>query len=147
MIISSNNQMTEEIALQQENYELGFHLTPDLTEEEVKHAVEELTSDINQNGGLITFTKEPQRFRLAYPIQHKLSSYFGFILFTAPKDSVLKLQEGFKLNNKILRYVIIKKEERKEPEVKTQPRLKKIEKPAEKPTEVDKQLEDIIENL
>ena len=147
MIISSDNQMTEEIALQKENYELGFHLIPDLTEDEVKQATEELASEITKNGGLITFTKEPQRFRLAYPIKHKLSSYFGFIIYSAPKDSVLKLQDTFKLNTKILRYVIVKKEERQEPEVRTKPRLKQEEKPAAKPTEVDKQLEEIIENL
>lgn len=139
--------MTEENALQQENYELGFHLTPDLTEDEVKNAAEELTSEISKKGGVVSFAKEPQRFRLAYPIKHKLSSYFGFILFTAPKDAIAALQEEFKLNTQLLRYVVIKKEDKPEPEVKTKPRLKKIEKPAEKPTEVDKQLEDIIENL
>lgn len=139
--------MTEETTIEKENYEIGFHLIPELDEGEVKKAVEELDALITSREGLITFTKEPQKFKLAYPIDHKLTSYFGFINFTAPKDSLTEMQKELKLNNKVLRYVIVKKEEKATPEVKAQPRLQKIETPASEPTEVDKQLEEIIENL
>ncbi len=145
-IISS--KMTEEIASQKENYELGFHLVPELSEEEVQKAVDELSNLITSNEGMITFSKEPQKFRLAYPIKKKLGSYFGFIQFVAPRTIVDVIQEGLKLNNQVLRYVVVKPDTRQEKvKPQRQKRLTKEEKPAEKPGEVDKQLEEIIGNL
>ena len=140
--------MTEETTLQKESYEIGFHLIPELTEEEVQKNVEELSNLITSHEGLITFTKEPQKFKLAYPINKKLGSYFGHIQFIAPKTIVDQIQDELKLNNNILRYVVIKQEPKKEKiKPQKQRRLTKEEKPAEKPAEVDKQLEEIIENL
>jgi len=148
MLISSSSKMTEEIILQKENYELGFHLVPELSEEEVQKAVEELSNLITSHEGLITFSKEPQKFRLAYPVKKKLNSYFGHIQFVAPKTIVEPIQDDLKLNNNVLRYVVVKlvtKKEKVKPQ--KQKRLTKEETPAEKPAEVDKQLEEIIENL
>ncbi len=142
MLISSNSKMTEETTIQKESYEIGFHLIPELTEEEVQKNVEELSNLIASHEGLITFTKEPQKIKLAYPINKKMSSYFGHIQFVAPRTIVDQIQEELKLNTKVLRYVVVKQELKKE-KIKPQKikRLVKEEKPEEKHEENEKQIE------
>jgi small subunit ribosomal protein S6 len=90
-------------------YELAYHLSPNLEETDVKLQVQEISDLITRNQGSILSSKEPERCRLSYPIHHKQLSYFGVFEFTAPSEAIEKINAQAKLQNNILRFLLIKK--------------------------------------
>ena len=146
-----------------QNYELAFHLNSNLAEAEVVQAKESFENLITNNGGTISFAKVPEKARLSYPINHQRASYFGYVQFSLEDTTKLAvMEEELRLNNSIIRYLILKLEsdaqraktlakmaERRErqkehpvhrPQVETPVLPKDIEK-------MEKQLEDVIEKL
>lgn len=137
-------------------YELAFHLNPDVEESKVQQMAQQIEEYVTSNGGIISFKKEPEKARLSYPIKHKKSAYFGYLHFTlGSPESLTKINEQVKLNNDVLRYLIVKVPMdigKKKFSFKPSPFKVKTEKPAEKQTqeeskELEKQLEGILENL
>ena len=148
--------------MQQTNYELAFHLNPNLEEAKVQEIRQSIESIITSNKGVISYSKEPEKIRLSYEIKHIGSSYFGYIQFNLSEAQALEeLNEQLKINPDVLRYLIvklpsdlqkkqsmlkqIKMKERQEKRAQTKattPGEPKIES-----KELDKELEEIIEGL
>jgi len=141
------------------NYELGFHIIPDLDETELQTSFNSLVEQVNKLGGSIVSTKEPKKQRLSYPINHKKQSYFGTVDLKGKVEIVDKLNQELKLNNNVMRYIILKHEENEKvlrPQTgKDKPRMKThSDSPVKKDTEkevksedIEKQLEEVIGNL
>ena len=143
-----------------ENYELGFHLVPELEEADLKNKTQELETNIARLGGVVLLNKEPRKQRLSYPINHKRQAFFGTINFKSPTLTIDDLKNSLKLNESLLRYLIIKvrenpkvlriaKESTVRAKVKTHIPPAPEAKPKEeiKPEVMEKQLEEAIENL
>ena len=147
-------------------YELAFHISSNLDEADVKKTRQELEKTLTSNGGIISFAKDPEKVRLAYPINHQPNAFFGFFNFNleSPEDSVAKIRDDLRLNRNILRFLILKHEI--EPKIDkedivrrmamAEKRKMKATKQAEKPRgdiskasekEIDEKLEEIIEKL
>lgn len=151
------------MAIQQtkNNYELAFHLLPDIEGDEVTAKTKEVEDIIIQNGGSILRSQEAKRKHLSYPIRQKHYASFGFFDFTAPTDAIEKINSQMKLQGDVLRYVVIKKGEherilrsvaptKKRITVKTQDTetlTKKTEGKTAEPEQMEKQLEEVIEKL
>ncbi|MEX2052971.1 MAG: 30S ribosomal protein S6 [Candidatus Paceibacterota bacterium] len=159
--------------LQTTTYELAYHLTPDLEESDVVSHAQEISNAIAQNGGTVVSSQEPKKIHLSYPIDHKDYGYFGLFDFTSGADTIEKLNAQMKLQNNLLRFILIKKA----PEgkdfktltvgrsaAKTKPRtahkplsssskqqenVQSSDKDAEKvePKEMDQEIEKVIEGL
>jgi len=75
-------------------YELGDHLDPALDEPaaaQQRIVIEKLATD---KGATIVISKEPERTRLSYPINHQRASYFGYFRFTLEnKDGLAEMDE------------------------------------------------------
>ena len=142
-----------------QNYELAFHLNPNLEEAkgvEIKQNIEEI---LIQNGGVITFSSNPAKIRLSYLINHMGNSYFGYTQFGLPnKESLSHINDQLKLKPEILRYLVIKMPSESEKKQAALKQMKLREKAGKRTTaktkapapvnkELDKQLEDIIGNL
>jgi len=92
-------------------YELAYHLDASLEESQVLQMREELEKLVTSHGGMISFSKEPEKARLSYPIRHSRSSYFGYVQFTMPDGEQLAvIDEQLRLNNHIIRYIVLKQE-------------------------------------
>ena len=144
----------------QTNYELAFHLNPNLEEAKVKEIKEKIESIITSNKGVISYSKEPEKIRLSYDIKHHGNSFFSYIQFNLSEAEALKeLNEQLKLNPDVLRHLVIKLPSDLQ---KKQSMLKQVkmregqEKRAQTKTtapivgenkELDKKLEEIIEGL
>lgn len=137
-------------------YELAFHLNPDLEETQVKQLAQNIENYIISAGGVVSFKKEPERTRLSYPIKHRKQTYFGFIHFNLEsKEGLANIDEQVKLNNDVLRYLVIKvPADSGKAKFRFKPQKPRVapEKPTEKKTpeevkELEKQLEGILENL
>ncbi len=91
------------------NYELAYHLNPDLEEAELKVQADEISNLITQYGGAIINSKAPQKTHLSYQIKNKQYANFGVIEFKLSAESVEKLSSQIKLQNSVMRFLIIKK--------------------------------------
>ena len=148
--------------MQQTNYELAFHLNPNLEEAKVREIKENVEKIITSNEGVISYSKEPEKIRLSYEIKHQRNSFFSYIQFNLSGSKALdELNEQLKLNPDVLRYLIIKlpsdlqKKQSMLKQIKMKERQeKRAQVKATTPTEpkkdskeLDKKLEEIIEGL
>ncbi len=143
-----------------ENYELGFHLLPELEEEESGKKFREVEASITQLGGLVLTSREPKKQHLSYTIDHKKYSFFGVINFKSPTEAIALLEAQLKLNDSILRFLVLKIKEnsrflktlkesspRSRAKTYTPPKLEDKPKEEIKPEVMEKQIEDIIGNI
>ncbi|HVZ11185.1 MAG TPA: 30S ribosomal protein S6 [Candidatus Paceibacterota bacterium] len=142
------------------NYELAFHINPNLDEPRIAQISNELKDQVSKAKGIISFTKEPERIRLSYPIRGNANSYFGYIQFsTEETDGLASVEEYIKLNPDIIRSLTVRlpsdaqKSQALMRQAKARERMEKKAKvapekaPAVPNEKLDKELEDIIEKL
>ncbi len=148
------------------NYELSFWFSSQLEEKAIEQKFDNLLKQLEKSGASIIFSQSPQLKQLAYPIKKERNAYFGYIQFGFSKDSLAHLEEELKLNNDIIRFMILNmkpkeeqkaprpafrksafKGERKEKKVKEHSAAKSIEGKEEKVIsleELDKKLSEIL---
>ena|SRR3990167_9965429 len=146
----------------QTNYELAFHLNPNLEEDRTKEIKQGIESIITSNKGVISYSKEPEKIRLSYEIKHVGNSYFSYIQFNLSEAKALEeLNEQLKLSPEVMRYLIVKlpsdlqKRQSMLKQVKMKERQEKRAQakatapgePKKDSKELDKKLEEIIEGL
>ncbi len=138
---------------------MAFHLNPNLEESKVKEIKSHLEQRITGRTGTISFSKEPEKIRLSYPIKHNNNAFFGYIQFTLEnaEEALKELNDELKLNNDILRYLIVKvpaagqsrtavlKHIRAQERVERRPKVEAAT--PEQTKEMEKKLEDILGNL
>ena len=136
---------------QKQQYELAFHFLPSFTEteiEEKRRGIEEL---ISKSGGIVSRYGEIKKMKLAYPVKKERFSNFGYIEFSAPKNTIEAIIKKMILNYDILRHLVIKKKEEKTVKAAKLAKPREIlPKETEKPEatkELDKKIEEILEKL
>lgn len=96
-------------------YETLFIIHPDRVEE--KDAVlEKLAEIIKADGGEILKTDEWGLRKLAYPIEKKKQGYYILMEFAAPAETPLKLEQFYRIDERVVRFIVVKLEEKYEPE-------------------------------
>lgn len=150
-----------ESAIVIKNYELAYHLNPDIEENEVKARAEELEAVISRSGALVLTSREPKRKHLSYPLNHKKYSYFGVLDFSGGPETLEKINAQLKLQNGLLRYLLTKKEqadkefrvlggERLRPKMRTHEPLapgRETPAPEVKPEQMEKEIEEVLEKI
>ena len=142
-----------------QNYELAYHLNSNLEEAKVQQLKQDIEETVSKNGGILSFSSNPAKTHLSYPIKRQGNSFFGYLQFGLPnKESLNNINGQLKLETEIVRYLVVKtpsESEKKQAALK-QMKLKekagkrvsvKVEAPAPINKEIDKQLEEIIGNL
>lgn len=89
-------------------YELSFWLTSTLTETEVEPVFTELVKKIESLGYQIINIQNPQLKPLSYKIKKETNGYFGVIKFKGDSAKLTELEKDMRLDNKILRFIIVK---------------------------------------
>ena len=143
-----------------ENYELGFHLLPELEEGKIAEKTQEIEEMIAKLGGSVVNSRQPKKQHLSYPIDHQRYSYFGVISFKLPAIASDQLRDNLKLEETVLRSLILKvkenqkvlrtiKDQSAKPRIRTHTPTKPDAKPKEeiKPEVMEKQIEEVIEGL
>ncbi len=93
------------------SYETIFIIDAGLEEEAVK-AVQTKFTDLIAKNGTVNAVDEWGKRRLAYEINDKTEGYYVLVDFTAEADFPKELDRNFKINDNILRAIIIRKEEK-----------------------------------
>lgn len=96
------------------HYETMFVLKPTLTAEENTAKINVFKEAITKNGGEIASTLDMGMRNLAYEIDKHKRGYYFVIYFKAHPTFVLELERLYRINEDILRFIIIKYDNKKE---------------------------------
>ncbi len=86
-------------------YETVFILTPVLSDEQMKEAVEKFKDVLVQNGATIVNEEEWGLRKLAYPIQKKSTGFYCLLEFEAEPTIVKKLDVAFRRDERVIRFL------------------------------------------
>lgn len=156
----------EEKEAQTKEYEMTYLASPKLNEDEFFELVKEVKNHIAGAGGKLKEELGAKKQKLAYPIKSFKDAYISTLNFALPAEKIIELNQKLKLEEKIIRYLIvvqpvlralkIKRRVKKEKVVPPSPPQKEVvveeKKPEKAPPkkeikieELDKKLEEILE--
>jgi small subunit ribosomal protein S6 len=92
------------------DYELGFIISPEVSEEETRSILDRLGQIVAQHGGQIVKVNQWGRRRLAYPIERHRDGYYVFIDMILTPETVIELERTLKVSEVVLRYMITKRD-------------------------------------
>ena len=90
-------------------YETMYIISPTVDDEQVKALVEKFNDLISEHGELEK-VEEWGRKKLAYEVQDQKEGYYVLVYFSANPEFPLELERNFKINENILKYLILNKE-------------------------------------
>jgi small subunit ribosomal protein S6 len=108
-------------------YEIGFIITPDANEEEVKKIVESISGTIKKAKGVIQNIDEWGRKKMAYPIKKNLEGYYVFIQTEVDGAVISDLERRLKQMEKVLRFITLRLDDKLKKANKLTKRWRKIE--------------------
>jgi len=88
-------------------YETVFIMTPVLSEEQMKEAVNRYQKILTDKGSEIVYEDNWGLRKLAYPIQKKSTGFYHLIEFKAKGEMIAELETAFKRDERILRFQTI----------------------------------------
>jgi small subunit ribosomal protein S6 len=92
------------------DYELGFILSPEVSEEETRTILDRLGQIVAQHSGQIVKVNQWGRRRLAYPIQRHRDGHYVFIDMILTPETVIELERALKVSEIVLRYMLTKRD-------------------------------------
>lgn len=92
------------------NYETVFILTPDLSADQTKEAVDKFVSLITDNGGELVNREEWGMRKLAYPIQAKSTGFYVFLEFKSEPSFIETLEVNYRRDDRVIRFLTFKQE-------------------------------------
>ncbi|NQT84980.1 30S ribosomal protein S6 [bacterium] len=93
-------------------YEAMYIVDPARSEEEVESLTEQLKSEIVEKGGEVVDLQHLGKKHLAYPIKKKRDGFYFLLYFRLAPGRISELRAGYRLNDSILRSLILRKRER-----------------------------------
>ncbi|CCF82778.1 30S ribosomal protein S6 [Nitrolancea hollandica] len=98
-------------------YEMMVLIRPTVTDEALTEEVDRISSVITEFGGAVTNVKRDSpwgRRRLAYQIQDARDATYVLYHFTSEPSQILEIERDLKLDDRIIRYLLIRQDEREE---------------------------------
>lgn len=91
------------------NYEIMFIVKPDLKSEEKDKLLKQIDDEITKNQGKIDEAKVwAEKRELAYRIKKQDQGLYYLILFSLPPQNISKLKQLWKINDNILRFLVLR---------------------------------------
>ncbi len=109
-------------------YEIGYILNPETTEEEVKKFNETYLELVKKYGGTIEHVDDWGRKKFAYPIKSFEDGFYTFITFSSDGTTIAEMERRLKLSEKVLRFIVVRYDERLRKSNKLVKKWKKAEK-------------------
>ena len=95
-------------------YEMIYIIDADLEEAARKELIEKVSALITNNGGEIEKVDETWgKRRLAYAIDYKTEGWYVLVTFKAPAELPRELERNLQINENVLRYLVVKLEEKR----------------------------------
>lgn len=93
-------------------YEIGFIVNPEASEEDVKKVVDSVVDIITTAGGTVEKIDEWGRRKFAYPIEKHNEGIYVFIHTEVVGSAFKDIERRLKLNEKVMRFVVLRLDER-----------------------------------
>lgn len=120
------------------NYELALVVNAKIDDDARAAVVDKAKALIERFGGKVGETEEWGKRKLAYEIQKMNEGYYYFIQFEAETDAPAEIESRMRIAENVLRYLIVKKDERDNFSVapeKAEAKAEEAEKTEEAPAE------------
>lgn len=92
-------------------YEIMFIVRADIDEKTIKDTVETFEKVLTNMKSKIVNSKEMGQRKLAYPIKDQLRGFYYLLNVEAPIEAIKEFDRKAKLDENILRHLILKEEE------------------------------------
>ena len=92
-------------------YELLYIIPTSFTDEEVGGVESKISALITKLGAAIESTQRLGKLRLAYAIKDQRHGHYIMTLFKADAAAIAKMEENLRINNDILRHLILRADE------------------------------------
>jgi small subunit ribosomal protein S6 len=92
------------------DYELAMLVDPGLSEENRQKLLAKIKKIVEDSKGKVGKTEEWGRKKLTYPVKKKDSGYYFLWKLSLPEDIALEADKKIKLEEKILRYLLVRAE-------------------------------------
>ncbi len=92
------------------NYEGVFIINPDLTADAAKNVVTQVQDAVQKYGGRIDGVQDWGKRKLAYKIKKKQDGIYCILNFQIESTASKKLEQTLRLNDGLLRYLLINKD-------------------------------------
>ncbi len=89
-------------------YETTYILDSAMTEADVQHSLDKVSEIIGRHGGCIFRSQNMGKKTLAYRIKKQSKGYYATLDYTADTRVVSEIERGFRLDEKVLRYLTVK---------------------------------------
>ncbi len=89
-------------------YEMTVIFKPDLSEEKITAALENIKKFITGKGGAISDTRSWGKRRLAYPIKHANEGNYILFKFTMKSNQNRELETNLRISEDVLRHLLVK---------------------------------------
>lgn len=93
------------------NYEGVFIINPDLSADASKAVVTQLQDLVSKNGGRVDGLQDWGKKRLAYKIAKKQEGNYVLMNFQLDTKSTKKLEQFLRLNDQVIRYLLVNKDD------------------------------------
>ena len=123
-------------------YETVFILTPVLSDDQMKEAVEKFKDVLVQNGAEIVNEELWGLKKLAYPIQKKSTGFYCLLEFKGEPTIVKKLEVAYRRDERVIRFLTFRLDKYAQEYAEKRRNLranKTSDKPAEAPAEAENQ--------
>lgn len=129
-------------------YELTYLISPELSEEELKVLQEKINSFIQEEGGILNkIDFSSKKILLSYPIRKKRESFLASLNFCLEPEKIENLEKKLKAEKSLLRYLILTKKIQKKVSVSIPKKLTKGRKPKVELKELEKKLDEILDEI
>src|SRR5713101_1545380 len=88
------------------DYELGFILNPEVSEEQTRTILDRVEHVVANYNGQVVRVNQWGRRRLGYPIQHHRDGFYVFIDMILAPETVIELDRTLKVSEEVLRHLI-----------------------------------------
>jgi small subunit ribosomal protein S6 len=102
------NNLSTTTEVMTNRYETVFILTPVLSEDQAKEAVDKFTKLLKDGGSKIHHTEDWGLRKLAYPIQKKSTGFYHLLEFEAEGPMINDLEVAFRRDERVLRFLTVK---------------------------------------
>jgi small subunit ribosomal protein S6 len=116
-------------------YEIGFVINPEASEEDVKKIIDAVVGIIKKTEGIIENIDEWGRRKLAYPIQKHTEGVYIFINTEMEGATFFEVERRLKLSEKVMRFVILRLDDKLKKANKLTKKWKRLEKLSRKSQE------------
>ncbi len=94
------------------DYELTFIIHPQVDQEGLAAAIEEVKGLVESAGGAVHQVKPWGLRRLAYPIQKQREGQYVLMEIGLEPDGIAELERGLKLKELVIRHLIVRTDEK-----------------------------------